>query len=401
MDTRSILKGTIMLPNTIKSTDKIKVARVIADMLGVEKADKMSPEQAINVALRNVKNKRMTPELASVLRKMLSLANEVGIKVDNSLLPNTIKEGAIEADTGSVLNGGVDITMPITSSGETKGMRFKQYMKKKTAPQMDNYDEDQHTETGSSLDDDKKDDDQLRRRKADYITTEETSIEEDLASADYKVSKSGRKYRAHHITFKNSKSGAKLADDPDNEDEDNIVIRESSDEDEFDDRIEDDLEDIDDGDLDDMADEVDDEEDIIDVYDEDELSIVDAETGEIDDEEELDEQALCEVMSRVERMRAKFRMLKTKGKRMRKLQIALKKRSDTKTLVRRARKLAVQLLKKRILKKNPSNLTIAEKERVEKIIEKRKKFIDRLAMRLLPKVRKIENDRLTHQKVTK
>lgn len=400
-----------MLPNTIKTTDKTKVARVIADMLSVENADKLSPEQAINNGLRSIKNKRMTPELVSVLKKMLGLANEVGIKVDHALISSVmkeetlnetwvsqkshpdgpgkgqylgdlnndehkesikyhekaikskgtksekanhirtkmhhedalrswsrrnIKEGAIEVDSGSVMNGGVDVVAPITSSGTSseKRLRFKDHVKKKTAVHMDNYEDDQYTKVGSSLDNDKlEDDDHLRRRKVAYKMDEETEID-----------------------------------------------------------------DITDEDLDKLADEIEDEEDILDVYDEDELVIIDTETGEEEKVEELDEQALLEVLSRVERMRAKFRLIRTKSKRQRRLQIALKKRSDTKTLMRRARKLAIKLLKKRLLKKDPTKLTIAEKERVEKMIAGRKKAIDRLAMRLLSKVRKIENDRLSHNK---
>jgi hypothetical protein len=60
---------------TIRSSDKIKVARVIADMLGVENAETMSPEQAISQGLRKIKNKRMTPELrrcSTLHRKLVS-----------------------------------------------------------------------------------------------------------------------------------------------------------------------------------------------------------------------------------------------------------------------------------------------------------------------------------------
>ena len=42
-----------------------------------------------------------------------------------------------------------------------------------------------------------------------------------------------------------------------------------------------------------------------------------------------------------------------------------------------------------------------EKERIERTIQKRKKVIDRMALKLAPRIRKIENDRLSHKKVTK
>lgn len=357
--------------------DKQKVAKVIADMLGV--SSYKTPEQAINSGLKDAKNK-LSKDLIPTLRKMLDLASEVGIAYDKNLVPKGLQEGAIEVETGSVMSGHVDVMQPAPV------MRYKEYVKKKTAPHMDNHEEDPHIETGNSLE--RTEDDQLRRRKVDYKINEQSEdLEEDLASADYKVSKSGHKYRAHHITFKNSRSGGKLADDPDEEEDENIVIKE-----------EDEVDDISDSDLEDMVYELDDEEDILDAYDDDELTIIDSETGEeIDDEEELDESVLNEVLSKAERMRARIRFMKYKSRRQRKLQIALKKRSDTKTLMRRARKLAIKLLKKRLMKKDAKDMTVAEKERAEGLIHQKKKAVDRLAMRLLPKIRKIESERLSRK----
>jgi len=302
--------------------DKNKVVKVITDMLGV--SAKGTPEQSINDGLRSMKN--VPKELMSTLKKMLELASQVGIKYDKSL----VKEGAIEVDSGASISGTVDVMQPAPV------MRYKEYVKKKTAPHMDNHEDDPHTEVGDSMrDKSKADDDQLRRRKVDY------------------------------------------------------KLQEESDED---------VEELSDEELEDIVDEVDDEDDILDVYDDDELEIIDSETGEeVEDEEELDESLLAEVLSKPERMRARIRFMKYKARRQRKLQIALKKRSDTKTLIRRARKLAVKLLKKRLLKKDPKDMTIAEKERAERLIQQRSKTIDRLAMRLLPRVRKIESERLSHQ----
>lgn len=353
--------------------DKNKVAKVIADMLGA--STKGTPEQSINDSLRSMK--AVPKELKSTLKKMLDLASQVGIKYDKSL----VKEGAIEVDSGASISDSVDVMQPAPI------MRYKEYMKKKTAPHMDNHEDDPHTEVGSSMDDDKlKDDDQLRRRKVDYKLSEDTDIlDEDLQSADYKISKSGHKYRSHHINFANSKSGSKLADDPEEDDDENEIREEYEDCD------------ISDEELEDIADDIDDEEDILDVYDDDELEIIDSETGEEVEDEELDESLLSEVLSKQERMRARIRFMKYKARRQRKLQIALKKRSDTKTLMRRARKLAVKLLKTRLLKKDPKDMTVAEKERAEKMVQQRSKTIDRLAMRLMPRIRKIESERLSHQ----
>ena len=153
-----------------------------------------------------------------------------------------------------------------------------------------------------------------------------------------------------------------------------------------------------------MADEIDTEEDILDVYDDKELAIIDDETGEhIDDVEdkEVKEEALNEVLSRIERMKAKTRFAKTKAKRERKARIALKSRSSNDTINKRARRLAVQLMKQRLARKPLAQLSVGEKERLERIVKKRKVIVNRLAMKLAPRVRKIENTRLAHKTYTK
>jgi hypothetical protein len=162
---------------------------------------------------------------------------------------------------------------------------------------------------------------------------------------------------------------------------------------------------ISDEELDALADQINDIDDIMDAYDDEELSIVDSDTGEEvgPGEEELgvNEQVLSEVLSRMERMRAKVRMRRTQTKRTRRLQIALKRRSDTKTINKRSRRLAVKLMKQRLLRgRDPSKISVGEKERVERVIERRKKVLGRLAMRLAPRVRKIENARMSHSKYT-
>jgi hypothetical protein len=53
----------------------------------------------------------------------------------------------------------------------------------------------------------------------------------------------------------------------------------------------------------------------------------------------------------------------------------------------------VNLLKKRIARKPLDKLTLGEKERIEKIISKKKVLVNRLAMRLVSRVKKIETDR--------
>jgi hypothetical protein len=152
-----------------------------------------------------------------------------------------------------------------------------------------------------------------------------------------------------------------------------------------------------------MVDTLKDDDDYLDAYDDDELEIVDDETGEkVADikDDNVNEEALMEVLSRVERIRAKIRFARHKAKRSRKLKIAMKRRSAVPVLNRRARKLAIRLVKQRLAKKPLNKLSVGEKERLERIIQKRKQLIGRVAMRLVPRIRKVESGRLAHKKVT-
>ena len=135
------------------------------------------------------------------------------------------------------------------------------------------------------------------------------------------------------------------------------------------------------------------DDDILDTYDDDELKVVDDETGET-----IEESAeLLEVLSRAERMKARVRFAKTKVKREIKAKIALRRRSNNKTFANRARRAAINAMKVKIAKKPLSQLSVAEKERVERLVAKRKKAIDRIALKLTPRVKQIERDRLTHR----
>jgi hypothetical protein len=298
---------------TIRSGDKIKVARVIADMLGVENAESMSPEIAINTGLRKIKNKRMTPELIGIVKKMLALAQEVGVKVDTTLIPKDMSE--------------------------------------------------------------------------------------DTATADYKVNPhTGRTYRAHRINFANSDQDVGPVETDDTEPRKHKTsepmmkrIGEEANQSE---------EDYTEADLDKMVNMVKDEDDILDLYDDSELTVVDDDTGD-EIKEDFDGQHLNEVLSRAERMRAKIKFARSQSKRERRIKIALKTRSNTSTINSRARKLAINLLKQRMIRKPVSQMSVSEKERVEKALQNKKALISRLALKLAPRIRKIENERLSHSKVTK
>lgn len=162
-------------------------------------------------------------------------------------------------------------------------------------------------------------------------------------------------------------------------------------------------EDIDDDEIEKMIDGMDDDE-FLHAYDDDELAIIDDETGEhVEDikDKDVKEEALNEVLSRVERLKSKIRFARTQSKRERRLKIALRTRSSTSKINQRARRMAVKALKVRLAKKPLNKLSVGEKERLERIVQARKKAISRIAMRMVPKVRRIENDRLVHSNYTK
>jgi nicotinic acid mononucleotide adenylyltransferase len=163
---------------------------------------------------------------------------------------------------------------------------------------------------------------------------------------------------------------------------------------------------ISDEELEHMVNSIEDMEDIIDAYDDEELSIIDDETGEeIEDTEEeksVNENLMLEVLSRIERMKAKIRLKRTQSLRTRKMKIALRTTSGTGKINKRARRLAIKLIKKRLLRgRDASKISVGEKERIERIIQKRKPIIGRLALKLAPRVRSIEKARLSHKKFTK
>jgi len=63
--------------------------------------------------------------------------------------------------------------------------------------------------------------------------------------------------------------------------------------------------------------------------------------------------------------------------------------------------MAVKAMEKKLARNKPLHtLSVAEKERIERIIARRKAVIGRLAMKMVPKVRGIEKDRLAHQHFT-
>lgn len=154
-------------------------------------------------------------------------------------------------------------------------------------------------------------------------------------------------------------------------------------------------------DIDKMIDKASDD-DFLHSYDPDELHVIDSETGEkIDTKDNVNEEILSEVLSTMERIKAKLRMAKYSSKIERKRMLALRKHSNSKQINKRARHMAVHLMRKKLLKGAIyEKLSVGEKARIDKIIEKKAAVIGRMAMKLAPKVRKFEQERLSHNQFT-
>ena len=160
------------------------------------------------------------------------------------------------------------------------------------------------------------------------------------------------------------------------------------------------LDDLSDTDLDKMADSIDDFDDVVDAYDDHELYVADEDgnhVADIDDLEGMNEsnEPLNEILSRRQRLKAAIRFKQSASKRHRKLKLALHSRSNTHQMNARARHIAIKQLKERIGKKPVSQMSFQEKERVERIVARRgSSAINRLAMKLVPRLRKLESTRL-------
>lgn len=488
---------------TLKKQDKIKVARIIATMLGVENAESSgNPEQLVNTALRKVRTKTLTADTINILQQMLNLATEVGIQYDPTLKPQKLKEGVKQVSGDDSIPVSTDA--PVVNTKSTYNMakdrlRYKDFQKLNAASkgiteatvdrikqagyeddhdatavdqhdvdaQLDTSVDEPHLAVGHLMTNPYHKDDNLRRRKVKYHLGEESIQElsnELLARYKKKASevastadKAGdfkkgdkrysgiikatnkqfandmKKYRKEERSMNETSDICSVCDNPEEKcecDSKDIVKNDSHqigvnnargfdaffEEDElshnnvdmsqyehdYNENLDD--EEISDDDIDDIVNSVDDVEDIIDVYDDEELAIVDDETGDEDEDEEhhVNEEALNEVLSRIERMRAKVRFKRTQGVRTRKMKIALRTSSSSNKINQRARRLAVKLMKKRMLRgRDPSKISVGEKERIERVIQKRKAIVGRLAMKLAPRVRSIEKARLSHKTFTK
>lgn len=321
---------------TLKTNDRVKVARMISAMLGNDRAESSSsPEMLVNLGLRKIKTKPLLPMSAAILKRMLELADQLEIKYDkklvNTKIQSAVTEGIRESEKvnrNSTYNAAKDI------------LRYKDY-KKLNAIQNKGIKEEAEEEHHDAT------------PRHEYML----------------------KYNAAYGAIELLPQGW---EDMDDEELDKF--------------------DMPDADIDAMINAIDDEEIIDAAWDDDEIVVYDDETGEEITDEVMEEAVkLDEILSRFERIKAGNRARRTKAKRQRKLKIALRKASNKQTINNRSRRAAIRTLKKRFARKPLSKLSVSEKERLEGRLKKMGNLVNRLAMRMAPKVRKIERDRLYHK----
>jgi hypothetical protein len=332
----------------VKHQDKLKAAQIIGMSLGYDAAStKTDPTAIVNTALRMVKNKPFNPEAKKILARMLELARKMEINFDAKIIDvsENVQEEPLE-----------EISDTTVKSYTQKAMR--------------------DTITG------KKDRNKgMTRAYSRLAGTNKPLLSKNIlgeADGDAPAEEDEEHILMHKKDPKHVYSRVRKIQYRVNEEEDG-----------------DELEDLSDEELDRLANSLTDDDIIEHGYDDEEFEVVDEETGEV--EEPFNMEPLVEVLTRVERMRARVRIKRTEARRERAKRIALQKRSTTQVLTKRARRVAVKALKQRFAKKPLNKLSVAEKERLEKRLEKMKPLIARMAVRLLPRVRSVEKERLTHK----
>lgn len=148
-----------------------------------------------------------------------------------------------------------------------------------------------------------------------------------------------------------------------------------------------------------LVDDITEFEHIEDVYDDDDF--YDEEEDFYDDEEDYyyDEDAedmgeVNEVLSRSGRIKAARTFKRTARARMLHRKRNLLKRSSGDKLKRKARQKAVNMVKQRMAKKPLNQLSIAEKEKLERRMQKKRGLISKMTIKLIPKIKTIETSRI-------
>lgn len=109
-----------------------------------------------------------------------------------------------------------------------------------------------------------------------------------------------------------------------------------------------------------------------------------------------------EVLTLQQRMKRKLLMRRLAPRIARARKIAMRRKAGLDVLKRRAKALAKRTMVKKLLSgRNKGDVTPSERARVEKLLAKRKKAIERLAMKLLPTVKKKQAQRFASKTAEK
>ena len=381
-----------------KNKDKLKVARVIASILGIEDAEKSSsPEQLVNTALR--KSKSLNKDSLKIITKMLKLADEVGINYDKKIIKatSTLTTEQVELaeeraerygrrypnpiDISWVLSEGKAPSIVVNKSKSNNMASLRPDDEKKLV-MMNNMGK------GTNI-------------PTDKITPKIATDIENYANTGH-TDPDTKTHGADQPEYTHVGSGLTTnGDDTLSRMKAKKLRNESIDEEKIPEK-DDDLENMSDDELDKMINKHLDDDDFLDAYDEDELHVIDSETGEpVEKHKGIKEDTLNEVLSKLERIKARLRFHRNQPKIQRARQLALKRSSGSKQINHRARHMAVNVLRKKLLRgQNPASVSTSERERIDRRIEKSKRIIDRMSMKLVSKVRANEKHRLSHKNFT-
>ena len=451
---REFMLDEELTQKTLRPNDKIKVARVLATMMGVDKPESSAnPENLINLGLRRIRTKALNPEALAIVDKMLTLATQMGIKFDTALMPSKLKEAA-------------EVPKEVMSFKDFEKIKKQQNLDAPKDPinqsDKDAEEDPEHNKNnaevgGSLVAPHPFANDNLRRTKVKYATeaadpaaaaAEKAAKETAKAQLAIKQAKEKEAFSAKQSDERTSLSDKLKNEEADSVEEgglwDNIhakrkrikagsdermrtpgskgaptaaALKQAAEEVNLEEADDSDYEKIikvldysdaatdSDAEIDKLVAELTDDDIMDEVYDDDEVVEIDDETGEEIEQDEddikIDEQ-LHEVLSRMQRIKAKQRLRRTSAKRKRSTKIALRKFSSSAIINKRARRAAIKALKNRLLRgRNPNKLSVGEKERVERIIASKKTLVNRIALKMVPRVRKIEKARMSNSKVTK
>lgn len=140
-------------------------------------------------------------------------------------------------------------------------------------------------------------------------------------------------------------------------------------------------------------------EDLVDLYDEDELEYVE-DTEEDEDEDEGED--MQEAITPAGRLKKKFNAMRTKTRRNMARNLALKRVSTPERVKARSIRAARRMVYKRLLRnRDISTVSAAEKTRLEAQVKRMAPMVARLSVRIMPKVRKLEQSRIQHARTRK